>query len=327
MRGSIHWQAAQIIQKSTAVQIGQSRHAAKNAAKTRLSERGLTAKSQHLSREVGLHSYEYTRDVKMMLLRVAYHARERFGVRDLEQLRGLHFQAFAESVITAGSVSQSTFSVYLSQLAKIENLLNGYAIATGSGRTYDIRPAIDEMRALAKLTLRQDGKSSRAYERPAALVAAIDNLTHRLGAEIQLAGGLRYYEMAKIDVDQLAGIRIDQLTGEARGVIRLDAWDTKGGKGRETLVASGTYQKLADHVAAHGLFRVDSYSAYLHSIELAAKQTQQNYQASHGLRWNYAQHRYHELTASGRCHEEALHLVSWEMGHERGGITMHYLGC
>ncbi len=325
MRGSIRWQAAQIIQKSTAVQIGESRHNAKEMAKARLTEQGLSATSENLGKEVGMHSYKYTRDVKSALLRVAFFAREQFGVRDIEQLNGLHFQKYAENLIEKGCVTLNTFKTYMSQMAKCENLLNGYAKATGSGKSYEFRPAIDEVRELAKTTLHKSETTSRAYTSPRDLIAAIADPQHRLGAEIQHAAGFRYYEMAKIDKDQLLGVRIDPYTGEEKGVIRLDAYDTKGGKAREGYLALDEYFRLAEDVHANGVFRIDSYKAYLASLEAAASLTDQESQASHGLRWNYAADRYRELTAQGLCHEEALHAVSWEMGHERGNITLHYL--
>lgn len=326
MRGSIHWQAAQIIQKSTAVKIGQSRHAAKLSAKSRLAEAGVSAKSENIGREVGLHSFEYTRDVKSMLLRVAFYARQNFGVRDLEQLTGLHVQKFAENIIEKGRVSLNTFRIYQSQLAKCENLLNGYAEATRSGKCYEFRPAIDEIRALAKSTLQKSASSTRSYQNPNALINAIDNPLHRLGAEIQNSGGLRYYEMGKIDKDQLLGIVQDPFTGQERGLVRLDPHDTKGGKGRLCYICKEGYSTLSAHITEFGTFKIDSYKDYLTSLKQAALISGQEAHASHGLRWNFAQRRYRELTSKGLCHEEALHAVSWEMGHERGNITLHYLG-
>jgi len=326
MRGSIRWQAAQIIQKSEAVQIGQSRHTAKELAKNRLAEAGLSATAGNLGREVGLFGYKYTRDVKSMLKRVAFFARENFGVRDLEKLNGLHFQKLAESLIEKGNISLETFKAYMSQMAKCENLLNGYAQATGSGKTYEIRPAIDEMRSLAKATLEKATSTSRAYQNPQALISTIANPLHSLGAEIQHSAGFRYYEMGKIDKDQLLGISTDPYTGKEKGIVRLDPHDTKGGKGRLGFMNPEGYSRLSVHIDMHGSFKIDSYKAYLASLEKAASHTNQDAQSSHGLRWNFAQQRYHELTAQGLCHEEALHAVSWSLGHERGNITLHYLG-
>lgn len=325
MRGTIRWQASQIIQHSTAVQIGESRHEAKQAAMELLEEQGLGATSANLGKEVGLHGLEYTRDVKDMLLRVAYFAREFDGTRDLEELRGEHFQAFGEHLVAMGNIVYGSFKTYLSQMAKCENLLNGYAEATGSGRQYEFRPGIDELRALGKAGLEAGEKEQRAYDNPQALIDALKDETHRLGAAVQYEGGLRFYEMGKIDPDQLLGMREDPYTGEMRGIIRLDPADTKGGKGREVSVSPETYRTLAKYVADHEVLKV-KYQGYLAGLEEAAGSTGQDYHASHGLRWNFAQERYEELTANGYCHEESLHIVSWDMGHERGNITMHYLG-
>lgn len=325
MRGTIRWQVSQVIKHSTAVQIGESRHDAKEAAREHLQELGFPATSKNLGKEVGLHGFEYTRDVKGMLLRVAFFARERDGIRDIENLQGKHFQAFGEQLIAKGEINSKSFSVYLSQMAKCENLLNGYAEATASGKQYDIRPAIDELRDLGKASLEASETSQRAYDNPQALIGALKEETHRLGAAIQYEGGLRFYEMGKIDPDQLQGLREDPYTGEERGVVRLDPPDTKGGKGREVSLSPDTYQALAKHIAEHGVFKVE-YQGYLEDLKKAAGATGQDYHASHGLRWNFAQQRYVELTSEGRCHEESLHIVSWDMGHERGNITMHYLG-
>lgn len=326
MRGSIKWQAAQIIQKSTAVQIGKSRHESKESAKKRFADSGMSAKSENLGKEVGLHSFEYTRDVKAILMRVAFFARENFGVRDMEELSGFHYQMFAENLIEKGNISLDTFRIYMSQMAKCENLLNGFAEATGSGRVYEIRPAIDEMRALAKVSLQKTTAHTRSYQNPSRLVESIDNPLHRLGAEVQYSSGFRFYEMGKIDRDQLLGVKKDPYTGKEKGVIRLDPHDTKGGKGREGYMSLEGYSRLSEHIDAHGGFKIDSYKGYLASLEKAAHLTAQEAQASHGLRWNFAQERYYELTTQGLCHEEALHAVSWQMGHERGNITLHYLG-
>lgn len=326
MRGSIRWQVAQVIQNSTAVQIGESRHDAKELAREELEQQGLPATAENIGREVGLHSYEYTRDVKEMLLRVAFYARELDGIRDIEMLSGEHFQSFGEQLIAKGEILYDSFKVYLSQMAKCENLLNGYADATGSRQVYEIRPAIDELRDLGKATLETNEKNPRAYEDPRALIGANQVPTHGLAAAIQYEGGLRYYEMAKIDPDQLIGIRQDAYTGIAVGNIRLDPHDTKGGKGREVGVSVETFRALESHIQEHGVFKLENYQNYLNSLKAAAAATGQAYHGSHGLRWNFAQERYKEVTQSGRCHEEALHIVSWDMGHERGSITMHYLG-
>ena len=59
---------------------------------------------------------------------------------------------------------------------------------------------------------------------------------------------------------------------------------------------------------------------------MTAKKSDQKYNGSHGLRWNFAQNRmdYH-MTHGGLTYEAGLVAVSDEMGHVRGDITEHYL--
>jgi hypothetical protein len=57
----------------------------------------------------------------------------------------------------------------------------------------------------------------------------------------------------------------------------------------------------------------------------AAEHSQQAYQGSHGLRWNYAQNRTVELLKYGFSFTHAEQIVGWEMKHERASITQHYL--
>jgi hypothetical protein len=64
---------------------------------------------------------------------------------------------------------------------------------------------------------------------------------------------------------------------------------------------------------------------YREAIKEAAEKTEQDYTGSHGLRWNFAVERMEELQGTGMTYEERLQEVSWEMGHERADITLHYL--
>jgi len=65
--------------------------------------------------------------------------------------------------------------------------------------------------------------------------------------------------------------------------------------------------------------------AYRKDLQRAANLTGQKYHGSHGLRWNFAQERFHNLMENGYTYEQALAQVSKERGHERADITKHYL--
>ena len=62
------------------------------------------------------------------------------------------------------------------------------------------------------------------------------------------------------------------------------------------------------------------------SLKEAAQTTNQEYQGSHGLRWNFARERFYKIQLiGGLTYDQALQQVSWEMKHERASITEHYL--
>ena len=66
---------------------------------------------------------------------------------------------------------------------------------------------------------------------------------------------------------------------------------------------------------------------YREALKKAALESSQDYTGSHGLRWNFARDRMEELSEkTDMTYEEKLQEISWEMGHERADITVHYLG-
>ena len=65
--------------------------------------------------------------------------------------------------------------------------------------------------------------------------------------------------------------------------------------------------------------------AYRKDLQRAANLRGQKYHGSHGLRWNFARERFHNLMENGYTYEQALAQVSRELGHERADITKHYL--
>jgi len=243
-------------------------------------------------------------------------------MRDLEVLRSEHVCSFLESRI-AGGVKYSTFQKYAAALGKFEKAFNLFAVNTGSGKVYDFRSKFDSVRKEAARVLGR-GDETRAYQSPEFLISALVNESHGLIASIQLEGGAKIYEASLIHGDQLDGLTVDEFTGKDVGLIRLDPGDTKGGKGRTISVASGTYLKLCGYIEKHQEFSVNP-NHYRKDLKNTAKITGQKYTGSHGLRWNFAQERFLELQKSSFTFEQCLQQTSWEMGHERADITLHYL--
>ena len=144
---------------------------------------------------------------------------------------------------------------------------------------------------------------------------------HRIGATIQTEGGARLEGVSLIKPDQLKGLSTDRFTGKTVGVIYTEE---KGGKGGTVMMSPETYADLKDYIEEHGRFSLDERE-YQRDVEQAARAAGEEPEGTHGFRWNFAQERVEELQAHKLTHEEARQEVSWEMKHERGSITDHYL--
>lgn len=318
VRGSINYQVNQIFLKSQIFTPGVSKHGAKAEA------RGAGAiTSADLGKSLHIYSYSTARTYKDVWHQFGHYARKELGVRDLETLAGEHVRAYLQSRIADG-IKHATFKKEAAALAKFENAINKYSQNTGSGKQYDFRTAMADVRAEAAQTLERF-QGTRAYADPNALIGKISNDTYNLAASIQHESGARVYEASKIDADQLSGRGTDPHTGKEVGFVRLDPADTKGGKGRMISVSSETYSRLEGHISEHGVFRVRDPDSYRNAIERAAAASNQEYTGSHGLRWNFAQERVEELQRAGLTYDQAISQTSWDMGHERADITEHYL--
>ncbi len=313
MRGSVGHQVNEIFVKSGINRINESRHEAKIAA------RASGVRGWHeTGKALGIHSYKTASAYRAVWRQAMEHTKENFGMKDIEKLSPEHIKSFLQEKIDAG-VSLATFRQYAAACEKLESALNMYAEKFSRGNEYNFSAAIHEARQNANGLERFEG--SRAYADPRSLIASIRNADFRLAATLQLESGARVREVALIKESQLHGLKKDEITGRAAGVITVKA---KGGKEVALKVSQATYKVLADRISAGGgIFKV-SYFEYRRALLRAAAATGQRYQGTHGLRWNFAQNRMNEVQRGGHVYEEALVIVAREMGHERADITQHY---
>lgn len=305
-RGSIKWQVSEIYHKSGINQIGTSKHTAKAVA------RQDGARTWHqIGHKLGIYSYKTANAYRSIWGQIATHVRSEFGQKDMEKLTGEHMQSFLQSKIEAG-VAHATYQRYSAACQKLESALNKFADQKGTGQTYDFQSAISSANKIGGTLQRFEG--SRAYAQPGRLIAHLQTPAHQIAAKIQHEGGARVRETARIRVDQL----------RPGNIIHLDRVGAKGGKERDIHVSADTYQQLRNHIQKHGAFEIN-HDTYRQDLKQAAKQTNQEYTGSHGLRWNYAQERMTEVQRKGETYEQGLTRVSGEMGHIRADITEHYL--
>ena len=318
LRGSINYQVNRIFKESNLFRPGQSKHEEKALA------RGNGARTwADLGAHLSIYSYQTAQTYKDVWHAFGHYAKAELGLRDLEAVQGEHVADYLRSRIEDG-IQYSTWQKEAAALGKLENALNLFAKETESGRTYNIRSQIADVRREAAEVLGRSTES-RAYKDADGLIKNILDNKYELAARIQREGGARLYEASKIDKDQLSGIGKDDHTGKNVGWIRLDGNDTKGGKGRTIAVSEETYKRLEGHIARHGAFVIDSPQSYRRTLMEAAERSEQPYTGSHGLRWNFARERMAELQREGYTYEQCLAQTSWDMGHERPDITLHYL--
>ena len=320
MRGSVKWQVQEIFKRSGINRIGTSKHSAKTHARSCLNADGKAATWHNLGKKIGIYSYATADAYREVWRQVLNFAKSEFKVRDIEKLQGKHVQAYLESRI-ADNIAHATFLKEAAACEKLETALNGYAGRRQTLNSYAFSQNIKDARSDADTMLRRfDG--SRAYAAPGRLVAAVKNPTHRLVARMQYESGARISECNYLKQENLRGILRDPVTGATKGVIHVTK--AKGGLNGEKYLLPATYRKLEDKIKASGRFKFDR-DRYRGSLKDAAKATGQYYNASHGLRWNFARKRFQTIQQSGYSYEKAMAVVSFELMHQRADITKHYL--
>lgn len=292
------------------------------------------------------------------------HVKEHFRLKDLQELNDKHiahymyFKAYQH-------ISEQRLELISSAIHKLEIALRKlnakysleslrYSLNIDREYNFLVRHEIlnKARKNLLVIESSDDPTFCRAYDDPQALIDAITDPTLQLAAKIQYESGARLEGIERIDhclsiktqklhdnrlsdsiyytridelrskVDQLQGIEYDSLEAIQKGRI-FDI--EKGGKPGILLVSVDTYKQLKAHLLKYDIFRVDP-NKYRMALKKAAQITYQEYQGSHGLRWNFARERFKNIQViGGLSYNQALQQVSWEMKHERASITEHYL--
>lgn len=319
MRGGTGWQVTELFLQSGIFQPGQSKHTAKEEARAELAQLGQPATWRNIGARLPIFSYGTSQEYKDVWHGFAQFAKSSLGVRDIERTTGEHIFAYLNNRAEAG-ISRATFAKESAALAKMELALNRYSERLHRGNSYSFRTDIDRAvathgRELARFT------GSRAYSSPEQLINNMTTSEHQLVARIQFESGARISEAGFIRPVQLRGIDADRITGANRGYIGIIG---KGGKANTISVSPQTYRLLGRYLDEHRELRID-HQAYRRDMSTAAQQTEQQYNGTHGLRWNFAVNRMDELQEHGLSYETALSITAHEMGHNRHDITEHYL--
>ena len=181
---------------------------------------------------------------------------------------------------------------------------------------------------------------ARAYTPlQAALIAAAQTERNGLATEIAHAAGLRAHELHTLRRgDERAPDLRPALDSKFRGRDgEIYTVQGKGGLVREVLIPSRLAERLEAtrrdepaRITDRGVHYESRYDIgggqrWSNSVSAASERTLSWSTGAHGLRHSYAQERMTELQRGGLPRDQALTVVSQEMGHFRPEITEVYL--
>ena len=246
---------------------------------------------------------------------------EHWKIRNFEKISSEHVQAYMDYKIEYYPSKQYLEKISAS-LGKLEIALKNFSKNIHKIEKYydfSIRQTI--LNQARDLKLVASNYHNRAYKNPMLLISNLKNPMNKLTAKIQLEGGARIEGVALIKKDQMMGIKVDSITNKEVGIVLTKE---KGGKSGEVLVSIDTYTNLESYILEYDKFKINRQK-YYNDIKQAAISLNENPEASHGLRWNFAKRRMFEYGKAGYSYEECLQQVSYEMKHNRASITQHYL--
>ena len=246
---------------------------------------------------------------------------EHWNIKDFEKIESDHIIAYMDYKIEYYPSKQYLEKISAA-LGKLEIALKLFSKNIhNETKEYDFsirQTLLDEARDLKYVV---NNYHNRAYNNPEFLILNLQNTLHKLAAKIQLEGGARIEGVAIIKSEQLLETKLDSITNMTKGIIFTKE---KGGKVGEVLVSLETYNELQNYLSNNPKFKINR-QAYYEDLKQSALISNENPEASHGLRWNFAKRRMFEYGKAGYSYDDCLQQVSYEMKHNRASITKHYL--
>lgn len=280
---------------SNANGIGQSKSAAR-------SESGLKGANGHKVSDKA-HSVKEVQNLRSVTNQYINHVKENYDGKVAGNIHENSLRTFVAEKMQ--EVSGGTLNTYLSTVNKMVDNLNKDNIGNLSrDNVSNIKEAVKEHVDLKSQHI------DRAYNNPESIREEMRNTPYSLSTDLQ----------------HEAGLRANDATNSDKWTLHPDnsmtIHDSKGGLDYQTTQLSPETAERVQEAIENG-YRV-SYDDYRQSLEEAVKETGQDYNGTHGLRYNFAQERVEELKDQGYTKEEADGQTSLELGHSRVDITNHY---
>jgi integrase len=304
MRGSVYYQSSQL-----AKQIFES------GAKK---ENRINPNHEHYQK---VASYKTMESYRSIWNNFFNYLLEHWKIKDCEKINSEHIAAYIDYKIEYYPSKQylEKISAALGKLEIALKLFSKNISKLEKDYNFSIRQTL--LNEARDLKLVASNYHNRAYNNPELLIFHLENSLHKLAAKIQLEGGARIEGVALIKSEQLLGTKLDSITNMTKGIIFTKE---KGGKVGEVLVSIETYNELQNYLSNNPKFKINR-QAYYEDIKQSALISNENPEASHGLRWNFAKRRMFQYAKAGYSYDDCLQQVSYEMKHNRASITKHYL--
>jgi len=364
MRGSPLGLAEYLIKQPEINKIGHSKHTAKQAARRELHQAGQSASWSNVAQKIGIYSHKTLKTYREIWTDYLKWSRDYEKIKDPEKLTSEHVKKYIQFKADSG-LKRQTLRQHCAALAKMDFALTIFCQKIRGGRDIEWSQGLKAAREIAnaldksdphraytqpeKLINALDGKYKLAAKlqlegglriREMALIKPgqlkekeIKNTGARRG-NISRSKIKDIYDNVKQWVQEKGNLivsKIKEKCGIKVNKARQDKKENtikvrgKGGKFRDIKLSKETYQQLKNIVKNEGAWALGNKDKYREALKKAAERTGQEYTGSHGLRWNFAQTKMGEVQAAGASFEQALAVVSAEMGHNRAEITMHYL--
>ena len=171
------------------------------------------------------------------------------------------------------------------------------------------RETLKNVRALAKANAVISKHKNRAFSNPELIKNELKDYM-KVSFELQLTHGLR--------VNEATYIKQNQLT---ENVLTIQG---KGGYIREIELKEDLANRLRKELKKNNEKIEIPYSTYRKNLKTATIASNQDFNGTHGLRFNYVQKEYQKRVNEFKNHNEALKEISYNIGHHREEITEHY---
>lgn len=307
--GSINRQFQQAWQNDAHKGIGFDKHGYKES----LREEGRSF-DREARAEMPMTSHARLDDVRQTMWEVAGKMRDSngefgTGLRDMDPK--VYEAVLADKA--ANGVTVDSLLQYASRMERVEEMVSR---ATGEERR-----DLSSLREYAREHGTENVLRSRAFQDPQAVIGNLQEEKHQVFARLQEGMCARFNGIDGLNRHSFQGTRVDELTGEAVGVVELTG---KGKPYTNENVPLAVYNEAREYITFHGQMGV-SYKEYLDDLKLACTLAHEEYTGSHAFRHNGIQRNYNGLVAAGHSDVVAMKRASEDAGHHRIDITHTYL--